>query len=269
MRDTGRVVVRRMFNFIRSLLSPRSPARVRSAWDPNLFVYVKMPGDIQYLIRGERLFEDPLQIVPDGGSRMDTNEPKPHDFVIVPLCGIEIFATNRDSARKCLMEKLIALAAPNGTEIHYAKDDIMLLDRLVEGKWIEGEARTIKHRSDLKSSSPNRYSYCHPDGISVRIEFRLERSCDISSSFRRILRTELQIISKHIAISNPKTVEVLLKQHIHGREGKVQQRLNSLSQWGGQPVTIVRFERLDLRPPEPKIPAIAMPVPKIWARGTQ
>ena len=44
-----------------------------------------------------------------------------------------------------LMNRLIALAAASGTEIHYTKDDAMLLDRLVDGTWIEGEARTFQH----------------------------------------------------------------------------------------------------------------------------
>ena len=46
-----------MLNFIRKLMRPRQERP--SSLDPQLFVYVKIPGDIQPLARGER-FEDPL-----------------------------------------------------------------------------------------------------------------------------------------------------------------------------------------------------------------
>jgi hypothetical protein len=246
-----------MFNLIRRLFSPRLHARTQSAWDPNRFVYVKVPGAIQLWER----FEDPLQIVAaeprhgniaSGGSRMD--EPNPGGNVRVLFCGIEMTAPNRDIARHWLMKKLIELAAPNGTEIHYAKDDIILIDRLLNGTWIEGEARTSEIRLQ-------RYPYRHPDGIRVVIEFRLERSSDIPSRLRGLFHFEFHVIAMHIAISNPKTVEVLLKQKIRGHQ-TVQHMLNILSQSGGELVTILRFERLDPRSPEPKTPAVAMALRK-------
>jgi hypothetical protein len=220
-------------------------------------VYVKVPGAIQLWER----FEDPLQIVAaeprhgniaSGGSRMD--EPNPGGNVRVLFCGIEMTAPNRDIARHWLMKKLIELAAPNGTEIHYAKDDIILIDRLLNGTWIEGEARTSEIRLQ-------RYPYRHPDGIRVVIEFRLERSSDIPSRLRGLFHFEFHVIAMHIAISNPKTVEVLLKQKIRGHQ-TVQHMLNILSQSGGELVTILRFERLDPRSPEPKAPAVAMALRK-------
>jgi hypothetical protein len=245
-----------MFNLIRRLFSPRLHARTQSAWDPNRFVYVKVPGDIQLWER----FQDPLQIAPveprhgnisSGGSQID--ESNPGGTVRVLFCGIEMTAPNRDIARHWLMKKLIELAAPNRTEIHYAKDDIILIDTLVDGTWIEGETRTSGKRL-------HRYSYRHPDGIRVLIVFQLERSYD----FQTIERFDLfsVVIAEHIAISNPKTVEVLLKQKIRGPQ-TVQHMLNILSQNCGQLVTIVHFERFDPRPPpDPKTPAVAMALRK-------
>jgi hypothetical protein len=246
-----------VFNLIRRLFSPKLPARTQSAWDPNRFVYVKVPGGIQLWER----FEDPLQIVPSeprlgnissGGSQID--EPNPDGSVRVLFCGIEMTAPNRDTARQWLMKKILELAAPSGTEIHYTKDDIKLIDRFVNGTWIEGEARTSGKRL-------HRYSYHHPDGIRVEIDFQFERSYDNQTTYHLYF----DLIAGHIAISNPKSLEVLLKQHIHDESDrqppKVQHILNILSQSCGQLVTIVRFERFDPRPPpDPKAPAVAMAV---------
>jgi hypothetical protein len=44
-----------------------------------------------------------------------------------------------------LKHKLINLQAPAGTELHYTKGGVMLLDRLIEGSWSEGIARTFTH----------------------------------------------------------------------------------------------------------------------------
>jgi len=35
--------------------------------------------------------------------------------------------------------------APGGTEIHYTKDSTMMLDRLVDGAWVEDLPRTFQH----------------------------------------------------------------------------------------------------------------------------
>jgi hypothetical protein len=115
--------------------------------------------------------------------------------------------------------------------------------------------------SDLRKSSRTYcHTYCHPDGIRVVIEFLFERSYDVPTNWLLDGWFSFDRIAEHIAISNPKTVEVLLKQHIHGQPGsRVQHMLNILSQSCGQLVTIVRFGRFDPRlPPDPKAPAIAM-----------
>jgi len=50
-----------MFKFLRKLLgrSGRFPAETDPGLDPEMFIYVMIPGDIQPLMRGEQ-FEDPL-----------------------------------------------------------------------------------------------------------------------------------------------------------------------------------------------------------------
>jgi hypothetical protein len=64
--------------------------------DPQLFVYVKIPGDIQPLARGER-FEDPLQValqaeqlgnVSGGGSQLD--DPYPDGRPRVEFSGLDV-----------------------------------------------------------------------------------------------------------------------------------------------------------------------------------
>jgi hypothetical protein len=74
-----------MFGPFRKLLASKSEkvANVTADLDPQLFVYVKIPGDIQPLARGER-FEDPLQValeaeqlgnISGGGSQLDDPYP--------------------------------------------------------------------------------------------------------------------------------------------------------------------------------------------------
>jgi hypothetical protein len=119
--------------------------------DPQQFIYVMIPGDIQPLVRGER-FEDPiadmlqagaLGSVSGGGSQLD--EPYPDGRPRVAFCGIDIDVADRDRALGPLRAKLITLDVPDGTEIHYTVGDAMLLDRYVEGVWQECLPRSSKH----------------------------------------------------------------------------------------------------------------------------
>jgi hypothetical protein len=50
-----------MIKLLRQLLgrSVKLSSDAQSSWDPQQFIYVMIPGDIQPLVRGER-FEDPL-----------------------------------------------------------------------------------------------------------------------------------------------------------------------------------------------------------------
>ena len=142
-----------MFGLFRKLLASKSEkvANVTADLDPQLFVYVKIPGDIQPLARGER-FEDPLQValeaeqlgnISGGGSQLD--DPYPDGRPRVEFCGLDVDVVDQDRARGLLMRELIKLEAPDGTELHYTKQGAALLDRLVNGSWNEGLARTFMH----------------------------------------------------------------------------------------------------------------------------
>jgi hypothetical protein len=144
-----------MISFIRRLLSRKARAddAQTSTWDPQLFLYVKIPGDVQPLVRGER-FEDPLASalqeanlgdVSGGGSQLA--DPYPDGRPRVEFCGMDIEVSDRDRARALVMRKLIDLQAPRGTEIHYTAGSNMLLDRLMESGWNEGLPRIDRHPS--------------------------------------------------------------------------------------------------------------------------
>jgi len=142
-----------MFAVIRKLLGlkPRELAAADQSWDPGLFIYVKIPGDIQPLVRGER-FEDPLQAaleewglgnISGGGSQLA--DPYPDGRPRVEFCGIDVDVTDPEKGRTFLMKKLVELSAPPGTELHYTRDGAKLLDRYENGSWTEGMTRTATH----------------------------------------------------------------------------------------------------------------------------
>jgi hypothetical protein len=142
-----------MLSAIRKLLGlkPRKSTQADHSWDPSLFIYVKIPGDIQPLVRGER-FEDPLQTalaelglgsISGGGSQLD--DPYPDGRPRVEFCGIDVDVKDREKARAFLMKKLVELDAPPGTELHYTRDGAKLLDRYENGSWSEGLVRTVMH----------------------------------------------------------------------------------------------------------------------------
>lgn len=142
-----------MFDFLRKLLGRKGGADPDpgGGMDPETFLYVKLPGDIQPLERGER-FEDPLadalieaQLgdVTGGGSSMD--EPDDDGRPRVEFCGIDVDTAAPEAARRLIREKLLELGAPSGTEIHFTSGGRQLLDRLAEGVWTEGLPRTELH----------------------------------------------------------------------------------------------------------------------------
>jgi hypothetical protein len=106
-----------------------------------LFIYVKVPGDIQPLERGAR-FEDPLQellkasglgAITGGGSQMD--DPYPDGRARVEFCGVDIDVCDRDRARALLRDELSRMGAPIGTELHYTIDTRTLLDQCQSHGW--------------------------------------------------------------------------------------------------------------------------------------
>ncbi len=90
-----------------------------------LFVYVKIPADLQPLQRGE-LFEDPLQealereklgTVTGGGSQL--SEADSEDHREIEFCGIDIDLYNPIKGLALVHRELIRLNAPPGTMLLY------------------------------------------------------------------------------------------------------------------------------------------------------
>lgn len=142
-----------MLTFLRSLFSssPKPPSDGGASLDPQRFIYVIIPGDIQPLSRGEQ-FEDPLDEalqalelgnVSGGGSQLD--DPYPDGRARVAFCGIDIDVVERVRALELIRVKLRELHAPEGTEIHYTAGAVMLLDRFSKGAWDICLPRTFKH----------------------------------------------------------------------------------------------------------------------------
>jgi hypothetical protein len=139
--------IRKLLAFVLPQTQPKGAART----DPQLFIYVMIPGDIQPITRGER-FEVPLGAalqdaglgeISGGGSQMD--DPYPDGSPCVEYCGIDVDAIDRDKARSLLRQKLAELGAPSGTELHYTKESALLLDRFTGSAWIDALPRTATH----------------------------------------------------------------------------------------------------------------------------
>ena len=142
-----------MIPFLRHLFSraQKTSPETKPTWDPQQFLYVKIPGDIQPLVRGER-FEDPLAEVlqsaglgdvSGGGSQLD--DPYPDGRPRVEYCGIDIDVVDRDRALTAIRQKLGELNAPIGTEIHYTEGTTKLLDRLIGESWHLKLPRSFVH----------------------------------------------------------------------------------------------------------------------------
>ncbi len=142
-----------MISFLRRLLdfTAKSASNAEASLNSQRFIYVMIPGDIQPLVRGER-FEDPLDDalqavelgnVSGGGSQLD--DPYPDGRPRVAFCGIDIDVVERDRALDVVRGKLTELDAPEGTEIHYTVETVMLQDRFANGAWDRGLPRTFKH----------------------------------------------------------------------------------------------------------------------------
>lgn len=90
-----------------------------------LFVYVKIPADLQPLERGE-LFEEPLQqalereklgTVTGGGSQLSDEDSEGHRTI--EFCGIDIDLYDPTKGLTLLRVELIRLNAPPGTALLY------------------------------------------------------------------------------------------------------------------------------------------------------
>jgi hypothetical protein len=142
-----------MFKLLRRVFGGTSSpsASDETAFDPQQFIYVMLPGDIQPIARGER-FEDPLEkilqdqrlgTISGGGSQMD--DPYPDGRPRVAFCGLDVEVTDRDAALPVIRSSLVSLSAPTGTELHYTAGTDKLLDRLGDGGWQTHLPRNMLH----------------------------------------------------------------------------------------------------------------------------
>lgn len=109
-------------------LDPESITRMNEVSETKpLFVYIKIPGDLDPMDRGE-LFEDPLQEALDkerlgeitgGGSQLaDPNESGDE----IEFCGIDVDLYDAIIGLALLRNELVRLKAPPGTVLLYELD---------------------------------------------------------------------------------------------------------------------------------------------------
>jgi hypothetical protein len=120
------------------------------SFDVEQFIYVKIPGHIEPIERGEIedriepfLRETNLGEISGGGSQL--GDARPDGTRPIEFCGIDIDATDRDAALELLRSLLPTLEVPAGTELHYTRQGIRLLDRYAANGWELELARTQLH----------------------------------------------------------------------------------------------------------------------------
>jgi hypothetical protein len=139
-------------NFLRSLLPSRSnpPAPVNT-FDVEQFIYIKIPGEIGPIDRGE-MFEDKIEpvlaekslgTISGGGSSL--GDARPDGSRPVTFCGIDIDTESRDEALVVLRDLLPTLNAPVGTELHYTKNGLKLQDEFAAEGWTLEKPRVFEH----------------------------------------------------------------------------------------------------------------------------
>jgi hypothetical protein len=120
-------------------------------FDPEKFIYIKMPGSIGPIDRGE-LFEDRIDpilekeglgAVSGGGSSLGDEQPDGTRFI--EFCGIDVDVTNLQRAREVLRELLPQINAPAGTELQFTKGGKKLQDRYNGATWSIEEPRDALH----------------------------------------------------------------------------------------------------------------------------
>jgi len=139
-------------SFIKSLLPSKSSAPAETdTFDVEQFIYVKIPGDIGPIDRGD-LFEDRIEpvlaeknlgSVSGGGSSL--GDARPDGSRPISFCGIDIDTTSREEALVVLRNLLPTIDAPLGTELHYTKKGLKLQDELASEGWLLERPRVFDH----------------------------------------------------------------------------------------------------------------------------
>ncbi|MCC7247861.1 MAG: hypothetical protein IT473_04480 [Lysobacter sp.] len=142
-----------LFDSLKRLFSSPAPQAndEGGGFDPERFIYLKIPGNIQPIERGER-FEDPLQAmleetglgeVSGGGSSLSDADAEGRR--VVEFCGIDIDVDVRDAALERLRAFLPELSIPQGTELHYTRDGRLLRDIYADSAWTQAVPREERH----------------------------------------------------------------------------------------------------------------------------
>lgn len=122
-----------------------------SAFDPERFVYVKLPRSIGPLERGSK-YEDAIQArlmdhgvgcVTGGGSQL--GDLRPDGTRGIDFSGIDVEVDNLERALHLLRRELLVLHAPDGTELHYTRNDVRLQDELRGRTWRLAKSRHFRH----------------------------------------------------------------------------------------------------------------------------
>ena len=133
------------------LLGASTASDSESNFDPQLFVYIKIPEDIGPVARGEK-YEDSLDKlissselggVSGGGSQLGAERLDGTRSIV--FSGIDIDVTDLQKALDVLRSKLRTLNAPCGTEIHYTQGGTTLQDELHSNGWVLAQPRTFLH----------------------------------------------------------------------------------------------------------------------------
>jgi hypothetical protein len=121
------------------------------AFDPESFVYLKIPGDIQPIDRGE-WFEDRIEpalaeaglgTVSGGGSSL--SEPRADGSRVIEYCGVDIDVTELEPALVLLRALLPQLPITPGTELQYTRGGVMFRDLYRDGEWVLAQPRQDRH----------------------------------------------------------------------------------------------------------------------------
>jgi len=141
-----------LFSRIKDKLLGNSPIlNPEPEFDPELFVYIKIPEDVGPIDRGEK-YEDPLEkhlaetgvgSVSGGGSQL--GEERPDGTRPIAFCIIDVDVTDLEKALVVIRSELEILHAPVGTEIHYTHEGVQLQDELHQSGWLSAQPRTFLH----------------------------------------------------------------------------------------------------------------------------
>jgi len=119
------------------------------SFEPDLFVYVKIPDSLGPIDRGAK-YEDPLQVkldekglgeVSGGGSQL--GDERADGTRPIEFCGLDVDVTDLDGALVLMREALIGLGAPFGTELHYTRHGTKLQDELHPEGWVLEKPRSF------------------------------------------------------------------------------------------------------------------------------